>query len=188
MSPKSPLLPIVLGLVLAACADRGGVRKPGESASLAADSPAFATDSQLVAADTGGTASGCVRGAAEPIFAASEFTRTSLFTGIERVRAGDSIGLTVRHYGCAHYGLDLEFVWSEGAMPGWAAALEQGARLLESIPAAEANRSLVRSLAGGIRFLAADSAAGSRALSELETLSVSVPAANTLLVRYDVAL
>jgi len=171
-SPRS-LIVIVLGLALA-CAQPGGQRAGADSAS--------------VAADTNAAAAGCVRGAPEPLFAGSGFRREGPLQATEQVRTEGPIGLVIRHVGCAHFGLELEFRWGGGTMPGRAAALHEGARLLAALPQAEAGRALLPAVIAAIRSLAADTAMSSLAVSEMETISVSVPGANTLQVQYDVAL
>lgn len=172
-SPRSRIV-IALGLALAACAQPEARRAGADSAS--------------VSADTSAAAAGCVRGAPEPLFTASQFRREGPLRATEEVRTEGAISLTIRHGGCAHFGLEFEFRWERGTMPGRAAALQQGAQLLASLPQGDAGRALLPAVIAAIRSLAADTTQSSLAVSELETISASVPGTNVLQVQYGVAL
>lgn len=105
----------------------------------------------------------------------------------ETVRATGPIALTVRHFGCTHYALDFEFTWT-GGRPVRAAALVSAADMLSSLQVRSDYGPVIESLISAIRTLGETPDESTATISDTETLSVSTPAANALLIRYDVAL
>jgi hypothetical protein len=129
-----------------------------------------------------------VRGEPEALLAArSEFKKTAPGEAIETVRTDVPVQLTVRHFGCAHYALDFEFIWP-ATMPEPKLSIQEAARILESLPARDAFAPVIKNLVAALRKMADEPYKQPVKLSETETLTATTPSLTTLRIRYDVAL
>jgi|GEM_PF-5772162 len=130
----------------------------------------------------------CVRGEPDTLFASrSTFKKSSPGEATETAQTNSPIQLTVRHFGCAHYALDFDFVWSD-TLPPPNIALVDAARLLESLPVREAYGPVMKTLLATIRKMADEPHKQPVTMSETETLTATTPTRTTLRIRYDVAL
>ena len=131
----------------------------------------------------------CVRGEPEALLSSqSEFRRVSAGEAVESVQTRSPIRLTIRHFGCAHYALDFEFLWERSAMPEPKLSLTEAANVLEGLPIKESNKQAVKHLTAALRRMAKDPYKQPLSMSESETLTATTPSASVLQIRYDVAL
>lgn len=131
----------------------------------------------------------CVREEPEAILeSGSVFTKAPEREAIEIVQTGSPVKLTIRHFGCAHYLLDFDFVWPATRMPVRRIALLEAAALLEKLHATDAMKASIKSIVGALRMLARSPKDESHRLSELETVTLEAPTPHSLRVRYDVSL
>jgi hypothetical protein len=176
--PNVAAIVCVLALAVCGCSSRDALEQTRK-------------EQEGAAADAAGkqASSDCVRGEPEALLAAgSDFRKSPSHEAIEAVRADAPITLTIRHFGCTHYGLDFDFTWPGPQLPEPRISLNEAAQFLETLAFKEANRPLMKALAAALRKMSEAPYEQPLRMSETETLTATTPALNTLRVRYDVAL
>ncbi len=131
----------------------------------------------------------CVRGKPSAILASgSAFVSRSPREAFETVSDAEVPRVVIRHYGCAHYGLDFTFTWAASTSLNRQTALREAADRISSLRGNHETAPTLQRIRDGIRKLADDPTKQTISLGEMETIGVSAPAPNAITVTYDVAL
>ena len=122
----------------------------------------------------------CVRGEPEPLLAAAPgkpkpaFRRTGPREAIETLRIDPATRLTIRHFGCAHFAMELTFVTRAGGPKKPAGWFSWAAERLERVPVAPDQRQIVRQVVRRLRQAATERNAFATPLQISETAALSV--------------
>ena len=131
---------------------------------------------------------GTAPGAARPVF-----QRKSATEAVETLRIDPRTDVTIRHFGCAHFALEVTFAIKAARPRSTSAWLSQAAQLLERLPVADDQRAIVGHIARSLRRAASGRYAFGMPLSITETATLTVDlhrdrAGTRLVVLYDMAL
>jgi hypothetical protein len=126
---------------------------------------------------------------------APSFEKLGPLEALERLELDDGTAVTIRHFGCAHYGLEFTFSLPNSAAPqaGPDYWLERAATLLASLPVTPEDEQRITRTARLLEASADDTYTYGEPLqlSEIASVSVTVevsPAGTRLVVLYAVIL
>lgn len=142
---------------------------------------------------------GCTRGEPEPLLRSVPgkprpvFRRTGDREAVETFRIDPETDLSIRHFGCAHFALEITFVTKTGGPKSASAWLSRAARWLRALPVVPDQRQIIQHIAQRVQEAATRGYTFGTPLrvSEASTLTVNLhrgPAGPRLVILYDVAL
>lgn len=141
----------------------------------------------------------CVRGQPEPLLVSAPgkprpvFRRTGPREAVETLRIDPATRLTIRHFGCAHFALELTFVTGAGGPRSPAAWLSRAAEWLQRLPVVPDQQQIVRHIARRLQQAATEPYTFGTPLPMSETAALTVELHRSrsdtrLVVLYEVAL
>lgn len=122
----------------------------------------------------------CVRGEPEPLLAPAPgkprpaFRRTGPREAIETLRINPATLLSIRHFGCAHFAMELTFVTRGGGPKNPTGWFSWAAERLQRVPVAPDQRQIVRHMVRRLQQAATERNAFATPLRISETAALTV--------------